>query len=325
MINGVLVIDKPQEMTSFDVVAIMRRTLKIKKIGHTGTLDPMATGVLPICIGDATKIVDFLMDQFKCYRCTMKLGRSTDTGDIWGTTKEIKPVPLLEEVEIIKTIQSFIGDIEQVPPMYSALKVNGQKLVDLARKGIEVERKSRCITIFYIKDIVIQNDEIQFEVKCSKGTYIRTLCEDIGIKLGTVSHMISLVRTASAPFYLEDAIPIREITPEIAMAKIISVEDALVHFPAINFTLNDFRTQQIFNGVKFTLEDYIDSDFKRDNMGKNLFVSRVDDESELIMNSKEMLENCNSGFYRVFVNGIFFGIAEKIDGYLKIRKRFNQG
>ena len=149
-LNGVIVINKPQNMTSHDVVAILRRKLKTKKIGHTGTLDPMATGVLPVCIGKSTKIVDFLMDRKKGYACEMVLGSATDTQDCWGTITERSELPIPSEHEILKTIESFVGEIDQIPPMYSALKVGGEKLVDLARQGIVIERAPRRRTIYSI-------------------------------------------------------------------------------------------------------------------------------------------------------------------------------
>ena len=167
-INGVIIINKPQDMTSHDVVAIMRKRLQTKKIGHTGTLDPMATGVLPICVGKATKIVDFLMDRKKAYHCEMKLGSATDTQDQWGTITDLADASQLSIEEIESAVLSFVGEISQIPPMYSALKVGGEKLVDLARQGIVIDREARTRTIHAIDNIVVRQQTISFDVICSK-------------------------------------------------------------------------------------------------------------------------------------------------------------
>lgn len=317
MIEGVIVIDKPQDMTSFDVVAIMRRTLKIKKIGHTGTLDPMATGVLPICVGNATKIVDFIMDKRKTYDCTMRLGSSTDTGDQWGTTTDTMPVPEMTMDKIKNILLSFVGDIQQVPPMYSALKINGQKLVDLARKGIEVERRPRSITIYKIEILSIDGNDIRFIAQCSKGTYIRTLCEDMGKALGTLAHMTALRRTASEPFTLEHAVSIEGISPEIVSEHLVPVDRAIIHFPAIFLTMSGEPLRQIQNGVRFKITDFIDSAYKRDPLGMNLF------DGEKIITSYQAFLDDSSLYYRVYVNGQFFGIGDKQNQKLIVKKRFD--
>lgn len=226
--NGIINVYKEQGFTSFDVVAKLRGILKTKKIGHTGTLDPEAVGVLPVCIGNATKICDMLTDETKEYVAHLRLGIVTDTQDMTGTVLENHEdmIEQLSDEQIKEAILSFVGEIDQVPPMYSALKVNGQKLYDLARKGIEVERKARRITI---EEIEVLDEYVSLHniyktafnngihkvvimrVVCSKGTYIRTLCHDIGAKLGCGGCMEHLERTRVGSFTVEDAYTLSEI------------------------------------------------------------------------------------------------------------------
>ena len=198
--NGVLNIFKPKGMTSFDVVREVKKVCKIKKVGHTGTLDPEATGVLPICIGKATKIIDYIMDSEKIYEVTFKLGIRTTTYDLEGEVLEERECSLLKDEEILNAINSFKGEYCQVPPMYSALKQNGVRLYELARKGIEVERPGRNIIIYNIEDIKIDNPYISMKVTCSKGTYIRSLCFDIGERLGVYAAMTELCRLKTSRF-----------------------------------------------------------------------------------------------------------------------------
>ena len=192
MKSGIINVYKEAGYTSFDVVAKMRGILGIKKIGHTGTLDPDATGVLPVCIGKATKVCDLLTDKDKTYEAVMRLGVVTDTQDMTGQVLEEHAVTVTEDA-VRRAVGQFVGQIEQVPPMYSALKVGGQKLCNLARKGIEVERKPRPVTIYEIRIKNIALPLVTMEVHCSKGTYIRTLCQDIGQALGCGGCMESLV------------------------------------------------------------------------------------------------------------------------------------
>lgn len=213
--NGIINIRKEKGFTSFDVVAKMRGILKIKKIGHTGTLDPDATGVLPVCIGKATKVCDLLTDKDKVYEAKLLLGQTTDTQDVTGTVLTEAPVTASEE-QVRTCIHSFVGSYDQVPPMYSALKVNGQKLCDLARKGVEVERKARPVMIYSIDILDMSLPMVNMRVHCSKGTYIRTLCDDIGRKLGCGGCMAELVRTRVADFALEDAITLAELEQAVA-------------------------------------------------------------------------------------------------------------
>lgn len=213
MINGIINVYKERGFTSFDVVAKLRGILHERKIGHTGTLDPEATGVLPVCIGNATKVCELLTDKDKVYRTVMYLGITTDTQDMTGTVKEdrSRETSLLKEQTVEAAILQFVGDYEQIPPMYSALKVNGKKLCDLARAGIEVERKARTVKIFSIEIEKINLPYVTMQVHCSKGTYIRTLCADIGEVLGVGACMESLVRTRVSAFPLEEAHTLAEI------------------------------------------------------------------------------------------------------------------
>ena len=210
MIHGVINIYKEKGYTSHDVVAKLRGILKQKKIGHTGTLDPDAEGVLPVCLGRATKLCDLLTDKDKTYRAVMLLGTVTDTQDISGTVLQKKEVNVSEE-EVQEAIRSFEGAYDQIPPMYSALKINGKRLYELAREGKEVERKPRPVTIFEIKTESIELPRVVMTVKCSKGTYIRTLCHDIGEKLGCGGCMEQLIRTKAGRFSIEESFKISEV------------------------------------------------------------------------------------------------------------------
>lgn len=210
MINGIINVYKEKGFTSFDVVAKMRGMFHQKKIGHTGTLDPDAEGVLPVCLGKATKVCDLLTDKDKEYKAVLLLGRETDTQDISGEVLNTSEV-LVSEDEVKEAILSFVGEYEQVPPMYSALKVNGQKLCDLARKGVTVERKARPVTIHKIEIVSVNLPEIEMIVSCSKGTYIRTLCDDIGKKLGCYGCMKSLLRTKVDKFTLDKAYTLAQL------------------------------------------------------------------------------------------------------------------
>ena len=210
--DGVININKSAGMTSFDVIAILRKTLNMKKIGHTGTLDPDATGVLPVCVGKGTKLVELLTANDKQYVAEVKLGIITDTQDTSGNILEEKKVNVSEE-ELISAINEFTGEINQIPPMYSAIKVNGERLYKLAREGITIERESRKVTVSNIKLNYFNKEENIFSmtVDCSKGTYIRTLSHDIGEKLGCGAAMSSLKRTKSGRFDIENSYTIEEI------------------------------------------------------------------------------------------------------------------
>mgnify|MGYP004585541363 FL=1 len=232
MINGIVNVYKEKGYTSFDVVAKMRGIFHQKKIGHTGTLDPDAEGVLPVCLGKATKVCDLLTDKDKEYKAVLLLGQATDTQDISGEVINSAPVDVTED-EVTAVISSFVGRQMQVPPMYSALKVNGQKLCDLARQGVTVERKAREINIFSIEIEDISLPEVTMSVHCSKGTYIRTLCNDIGEKLGCYGCMKSLLRTRVAGFKLADACRLSELEEMLktGQAFVIPIDSVFDNLP----------------------------------------------------------------------------------------------
>ncbi|MGN0427292.1 MAG: tRNA pseudouridine(55) synthase TruB [Agathobacter sp.] len=249
MVNGIINVYKEKGYTSFDVVAKLRGVYHQKKIGHTGTLDPDAEGVLPVCLGKATKVCDLLTDKDKEYEAVLLLGKETDTQDISGKILAEAKVQASEE-EVERVIHSFIGAYDQIPPMYSALKVEGQKLCDLARKGITVERKARRVQIYGIEIEKMDLPEVTIKVHCSKGTYIRTLCHDIGEKLGCHGCMKSLIRTRVSAFSLEEAHRLSEIeekpTSWILPVDVVfsSYEKAVVSDQAEKFIVNGNRISQ---------------------------------------------------------------------------------
>ncbi len=250
--NGIINVYKEAGYTSFDVVAIMRRLLHIKKIGHTGTLDPQATGVLPICIGKGTRVVSLLTDYNKTYRATCQLGLRTDTQDIWGTIIEKEEVS--RSIEAVKQgLESFVGAYNQIPPMYSALKKNGKKLYELARQGIEVEREPRLVTIYRIDDIEQVDDvTFSFTVTCSKGTYIRTLIDDLGRKLGTMATMTALCRLEVGPFSHENAWNLSELEHGDIEAALIPIEKIFDDYPKL--VVSSDYDGYVHNGNKLPYE-----------------------------------------------------------------------
>ena len=211
MIHGIINVYKEKGYTSHDVVAKLRGIAGQKKIGHTGTLDPDAEGVLPVCLGKATKVCELLTDKDKTYRAVLFLGQTTDTQDASGTVLETSDVSNLNESQVTEAVQSFVGEYAQIPPMYSALKVGGKKLYELAREGKTVERKARNVMIHSIKILRVDLPRVEMEVSCSKGTYIRTLCHDIGEKLGVGGCMESLLRVQVGRFVLADSSRLSEI------------------------------------------------------------------------------------------------------------------
>lgn len=288
-------VNKPQNWTSHDCVAVMRRAVGVKRIGHTGTLDPMATGVLPVCIGTSARIMEYLDLDNKTYRCTMKLGITTDTEDVWGEVlTEADPSSVTEE-QIREVFAGFVGEIEQIPPKYSALKVNGKKLYEYARAGQDVEIKSRKITISSIDIEKIEGDEITFVVVCSKGTYVRTICKDIGDKLGCGAAMSALTRIASGIFTLEEAIDIekiKEMTKEEIIEKLYPTDYPLIHFGRINLTA--IQAKDFVNGKRM----------KRENL-------------EIVDASK------HEEMYNVYYGDEFLGVAQFDRHILKSHKVFN--
>ena len=250
MINGILNIYKEKGYTSHDVVARLRRIVGQKKIGHTGTLDPDAEGVLPVCLGKATKVCDLLPDRDKTYETVLLLGKTTDTQDISGTVLEERETDGITPEMTEKCIQGFAGAYDQIPPMYSALKVNGRKLYELAREGRTVERKSRRVTIHRIQILDMKLPRVKMEVDCSKGTYIRTLCQDIGDRLGTGGCMEQLVRTRSGRFGIASARRLDEVQELAAAGKL---GDILIPLDSVFEDLSEAvvssrEAQRAFNG-----------------------------------------------------------------------------
>lgn len=267
--NGIILIDKSKDYTSHDVVAIVKKISK-EKVGHTGTLDPIATGVLPLLIGKATGLSKYLINHNKTYIATLKLGIKTDTADSEGKIIEEKEIQELNEEEVIQVLNSIIGKQEQVPPMYSAIKVNGKKLYEYARQGKTVEVPSRTIEIFDTKLIEFNKNEaeIVFEVSCSKGTYIRTVCEKIAEKLNTVGYMKELRRTRVGDFKIENAVKIEEIkeNEKLLEEKIISLEKFFENKEEIE--LNNKELELFLNGVQLNKTNLIDNVYRIYNQNK---------------------------------------------------------
>lgn len=282
--QGIINVYKEAGMTSFDVIARLRKIFNEKKIGHTGTLDPNATGVLPICIGNATKFVPYITSFNKQYIAIIKLGIQTDTGDITGTVINQRIIPDIKIKDIQKVVNSFIGKIQQKPPMYSAIKINGQKLCNLARKGIEVDRPLREVEIFDISDIKYdkENCVLILKIDCSKGTYIRTLAEDICLKLNTLGTLISLERTKTGSFSKETAHTLSDIANSVNNNEIdnilINIEDLFIDYPKID--LDEEKYFHYVNGLK---------------------ISNINED----------------GLYTIYVNKKFIGIGEIYNNLLK--------
>lgn len=252
--NGIINVYKEEDFTSFDVVAKLRGILKQKKIGHTGTLDPKAQGVLPVCLGKSTKVCDLLTDKDKVYETVMLLGVTTDTQDMTGTILSTGEVTCSED-DVQDAIMHFVGDYDQIPPMYSALKVNGQKLCNLARAGIEVERKARPVHIFEIEIVSIALPRVTMRVHCSKGTYIRTLCQDIGDNLGCGASMESLLRTRVADFTIEHAYRLAEIEEAVKNGTIDTIiaptDSVFLKYPGVTI-LQEYE-KLLYNGNRLPI------------------------------------------------------------------------
>ncbi len=253
--NGIVIVDKPQGWTSQDVTARLRRVFNTRRIGHGGTLDPMATGVLPVFVGRATRGVEFFEHAEKTYEAVLRLGISTDTEDITGTVLESRPVTCTQE-EFLAVLPRFRGEILQVPPMYSALKVNGQKLCDLARKGTQVERKPRPITIFQLECLEFSGDRARLLVRCSKGTYIRTLCKDLGEALGCGGCMEALRRTTAGEYTIAEAVPLQTLLDAQDPEPFLRPVDTMFRgYPRITLTeKQEFRCRN-GNAFSVALED----------------------------------------------------------------------
>ncbi len=250
--NGIVIVDKPQEWTSQDVTARLRRVFNTRRIGHGGTLDPMATGVLPVFVGRATRGVEFFEHAEKAYEAVLQLGLTTDTEDTSGTVLGTQEVHISEE-EFLKVLPAFRGKILQVPPMYSALKVNGQKLVDLARKGKTVERQPREIEIFELTCLEFTGSTARLRVKCSKGTYIRTLCKDIGEALGCGGCMAQLRRIQAGEYTIDEAVPLMDLLEEQNPEKYLRGVDTMFrNHPEVRLTAN--QEKRCRNGGTFSVK-----------------------------------------------------------------------
>jgi len=253
--NGIVIVDKPREWTSQDVTARLRRVFNTRRIGHGGTLDPMATGVLPVFVGRATRGVEFFEHAEKAYEAVLLLGRTTDTEDVFGSTLTEQEVNLSEE-EFLSILPKFRGKIQQVPPMYSALKVNGQKLCDLARKGKEVERQPREIEIFELECLEFTGNTARLRVRCSKGTYIRTLCKDIGQALGCGGCMQELRRVQAGEYTIAEAVPLQELLETEDPEKYLRGVDTMFrNYPEIRLTPNQEKRCRNGNSFSLKLED----------------------------------------------------------------------
>ncbi|MBQ7801024.1 MAG: tRNA pseudouridine(55) synthase TruB [Oscillospiraceae bacterium] len=252
MMNGIVIVDKPREWTSQDVTARLRRVFNTRRIGHGGTLDPMATGVLPVFVGRATRGVEFFEHAEKTYETTLRLGLTTDTEDIWGNVLTQQEVHI-SETEFSAILQGFRGKIKQIPPMYSALKVNGQKLCDLARKGKEVERQPREIEIFELTCLEFTGETAVLRVRCSKGTYIRTLCKDIGEALGCGGCMAALRRVSAGEYTIGEAVPLQELLDTAEPEKYLRPVDTMFrNYPEV--TLSEKQEQRCRNGNSFSMK-----------------------------------------------------------------------
>jgi tRNA pseudouridine55 synthase len=288
-IHGILLLDKRIGISSNRALQEVKRLFNANKAGHTGSLDPLATGLLPICFGEATKISGMLLDDNKRYHVIVQLGIKTDTGDLEGDIIETKPIPGTTLAEIEAILKKFTGAIDQVPPMYSALKLNGKKLYELARKGITVERKPRRITIFELKLLDTQKDSLELEVYCSKGTYIRSLAEDIGDALGCGATVQALRRIQSGRFSIAQAKSLEQLQAagkQQLMESLIAVDDPLKSLPSLQ--LNGQQAQAIKYGQTLELNQEL------------------------------------RGTVRLYGEGGFLGLGEmRLDGKLAPKKLFN--
>ena len=273
--NGIVIIDKPAGWTSQDVVSKLRGVLRTRRIGHGGTLDPMATGVLPVFVGRATRGVEFFEHAEKTYEATLRLGLTTDTEDISGTVLEEKEVSI-SEADFLGVLPQFRGKIQQIPPMYSALKVNGQKLYDLARKGKEVERQPREIEIFKLECLEFNGREARLRVACSKGTYIRTLCKDIGQALGCGGCMAALRRVTAGEYTIDQAVALDELVAAENPERYLRPVDSMFHnFPAHTLTPNQEKRCRNGNAFSLSLPDGTYRSYGQN--GEFLMLAKVED------------------------------------------------
>ena len=273
--DGIVIVDKPQGWTSQDVTARLRRVFGTRRIGHGGTLDPMATGVLPVFVGRATRGVEFFEHAEKTYETVLRLGLTTDTEDTTGTVLTESRVSVTEE-QLAKTLDAFRGGILQIPPMYSALKVNGQKLCDLARKGKTVERQPRPVTIHELTLLERGENTLRLRVRCSKGTYIRTLCKDIGESLGCGGCMASLRRVSAGEYTIAEAVPLQELLDTDEPGKYLRDVDTMFRtYPAVTLTANQEKRCRNGNAFSVKLEEGTYRAYSQ--TGEFLMLAKVED------------------------------------------------
>ena len=273
--NGIVIIDKPQEWTSQDVTARLRRVFNTRRIGHGGTLDPMATGVLPVFVGRATRGVEFFEHAEKTYEAVLQLGITTDTEDTSGEILEKRDVHI-SETQMQEILSQFRGKIMQVPPMYSALKINGQKLVDLARKGKTVERQARQIEIFELTMLEFTGETARLRVRCSKGTYIRTLCKDIGEALGCGGCMAALRRVQAGEYTIGEAVPLQTLLETDDPAQYLRPVDSMFRsYPAVTLSANQEKRCRNGNSFSVTMENGTYRAYSK--TGEFLMLARVED------------------------------------------------
>ena len=273
--NGIVIVDKPQEWTSQDVTARLRRVFNTRRIGHGGTLDPMATGVLPVFVGRGTRGVEFFEHAEKTYETVLRLGLTTDTEDVWGETRQERPVDFTAQ-KLEEVLEAFRGEILQVPPMYSALKVNGQKLCDLARKGKEVERQPRPITIHELTLLEVTENTLRLRVRCSKGTYIRTLCKDIGEALGCGGCMQALRRVTAGEYTIEEAVPLQVLLEAEDPGRYLRTVDTMFRsYPEVRLTPN--QEKRCRNGNAFSVNLAAGTYRAYSQSGEFLMLAKVED------------------------------------------------
>ena len=273
--DGIVIVDKPAGWTSQDVTAKLRGIFQTRRIGHGGTLDPMATGVLPVFVGRATRAVEFFEHADKVYETVLHLGLTTDTEDITGTVLEEKPVCVTEE-QVKAILEQFKGEIQQIPPMYSAIKIGGQKLCNLARKGKEIERPARTITIHALDFLGMDGSFVHLRVHCSKGTYIRTLCKDIGAAFGCGGCMESLRRTAAGSYTSQTAVPLTQLIESDSPEQYLhNIDSLFTQHPAV--TLTEKQALRCRNGNSFSI-DLADGTYRAyDAAGEFLMLAKVED------------------------------------------------
>jgi len=295
--DGVLLVDKPEGCTSFEVVKKIKTWVAPLKVGHTGTLDPMATGLLPLCLGEATKLIQFISDAPKRYRARVRLGTSTDTYDRHGRETSHSPVPDLDDETILECLGYFTGDIQQVPPMFSALRHHGKRMYELAREGIEVERRPRTVNISRLELIDRDPGWLELDVICSVGTYIRSLAADLAVRLGTVGHLAALTRLETDGWKLEAAYHLDEIQKNRLPEAVIPLESVLERFERVN--VDDHTGRRLQQGQHLTSAELKSLGLAtggnrktvwfRPTAGRPLILAELEEDQELRMDIKRVL------------------------------------